>query len=346
MSEEYIPQTIPPSGTPERSVQSVEGDPLPPQPISDGEFFNIMDTEINSEVSFPEDMMSGLREKFMKMKDDYAKGDKDTQALLEADVVQTGERIQKPEQFKVDLASKCMSGSGIGHSPTKKLAEYTNDIVNIVNGTTKATYDKNTPGYEMHDGWKSMDDIGKLVTSRYVDETSKNMLNTMITDQQKLASNIQPGENAEFNWQKAHNNIRTKLVESGDMKSLATDKIFGNRVFEDDLMSAIENGTYQELGLSEEVINSMDPTPDGKISSEDAAAITSGVLQDNDMLKDYLTDYYVKAMEQNFYDSLSPDVRKATQWKNQHNPPIKETSSNNIKVKGGIVKNGIFMPNK
>ena len=101
----------------------------------------------------------------------------------------------------------------------------------------------------------------------------------------------------------------------------------------------------------------MDPTPDGKISSEDAAAITSGVLQDNDMLKDYLTDYYVKAMEQNFYDSLSPDVREATQVKQnlekKHKSPTTGLAPKpqtgfrrELKVRGGVIRDGIYIPNE
>jgi O-phosphoseryl-tRNA(Cys) synthetase len=191
-----------------------------------------------------------------------------------------------------------------------------------------------------------------MVKGRNVDESSKELIQTMISDQQSHASEIQPGDNAEFNFQKVHNNVKTKIIEQGNVNSLATDKIFGNRVFKDDLLSAIENGTYGELGLTEEAIQSMDPTPDNKISTEDAAQIVSGILQDNDMLKDYLTDYYVKAMEQNFYDSLNPDVRKAIALEKQKSKQTNNESTprtsydGGINIKGGVIKNGIFMPNK
>jgi len=316
----------------------------PQSGISNDKFFNEMDKEINKELSFPEEQMVKLREKFTAMKDKYANGNKEEQALLEADVVQTGDRISKAEMFKIDLASSVSSSSDIGHNPTGILAEYTDDVLNIVNGNNKPTYDGNVPGYELHDGWKSMEDIQNLVKSRYKDVSSKDLFQTMLQDQQKLASNIQPGENAEFNLQKAYSNISTKIIEQGDVRSLATDKIFGNRVFQDDLLSSIQNGTYGELGLDEETIKSMDPTPDGKISPEDATQIVSGILQDSDMLKEYLTDYYVKAMEQNFHDSLNPDVRKAQQTKvnKSQETPVGQRSFQGLK--GGTIVDGKFVP--
>ena len=321
--------------------------------ISDGNFFNLMDSKLNEETSFPQEQMAQLTDEFMAMKEQYANGDKKQHALLEAEVVQRGDRISKEEMFKTNLASLLGSGSKIGHSPTEKMAGYTQDVIDIVNGDNKPTYDGNTPGYELHDGWRSMDDIEKMVKSRNVDESSKELIQTMISDQQSLASEIQPGDNAEFNFQKVHNNVKTKIIEQGNINSLATDKIFGNRVFKDDLLSAIENGTYGELGLTEEVIQNMDPTPDGKISTEDAAQITSGILQDDDMLKTYLTDYYVKAIEQNFYDNLNPDVRKAKakeaqQLKKntlQQKPQLGSDFKIDIKKRGGKIKNGVYVPN-
>ena len=313
MPEENMPPILGSEGQ-EQNIPSPQQELEEPQPeISNEEFFSLMDTEMNKEPSFPEEQMMALRKKFEGMKWDYANGSKEQQAMLEADVIQTGDRLSKAEQFKVSLAGMLMSGSEIGHNPTEKLAEYTNDIVNIVNGNNEVTYDGNIPGYELHDGWTSMDDIEKLIQSRYVDTESKSLLDLMITDQQKLAADIQPGENANFNLQKAHADVRTKIVETGDMRSLAIDKIFGNRVFKDDLMSAIESGTYADFGLSEEQVMSMDPTPEDNITPEDTVAITSSIIQDENMLKEYLIDYYVKALEQNFYNSLRQDTREAWQ---------------------------------
>ena len=134
-----------------------------------------------------------------------------------------------------------------------------------------------------------------------------------------------------------------KMIETGDVRSLATDKIYGNRVFKDDLMESIASGTYADLGLSEEQIKNMDPTPNDKITYEDAAQITSSIMKDEDQLKNYLAEYYTNILEQNYYKNLHPDVRLAMDEKNKK---PKLSTDGGIKVNGGTIINGVFVPGK
>ena len=117
-------------------------------------------------------------------------------------------------------------------------------------------------------------------------------------------------------------------------------------------MKSIKMGKYTDMGLTQSQIMEMDPTPDGTISHEDAVTITSSILRDDDMLKNYLAEYYTKAMEQNYYNNLSPEVREAMQMKqNSEANPKSKTVSKNFKnplsqLKGGKVVDGIFVSNK
>ena len=351
MQEEYTPQSKQP-------VEEMEPQIKPEvEPITDGSFFQVMKNELNRDAKFPEETMAALTDKFKNEKEEYANSDKETQAKLEAGVVQTGERMFNAEEFRKSLASNLSETSGIGHSPTEKLANYTDDMVNIVNGNNEVVYKENMPGYELSDGWKSFNEIDELVKGRYVDETSKSSVQALIEDSTRQAADLQANEDATFNYQKEHKNMLEKVVETGDMKSLATDKIFGNRVFKDDLMKSIKMGKYTDMGLSEAQVMEMDPTKDGKISHEDAAMITSSILRDDDMLKNYLADYYTKAMEQNYYNNLSPEVRKAMQTKQNLQKESKAPTTGlasrpqtgfkrEIKVRGGVIRDGVYMPNE
>ena len=71
------------------------------------------------------------------------------------------------------------------------------------------------------------------------------------------------------------------------------------------------------MGLTQDQVFGLDPTKDGNISNEDALAITAEVVKDQDMLKDYLTEYFTKAVEQNYNNNLSEDVK---QQKEQDDP--------------------------
>jgi hypothetical protein len=142
-----------------------------------------------------------------------------------------------------------------------------------------------------------------------VDEASREGMKVLLDDVVRRSEQVQPGENANFNYQKEYNNIKNKIIESGNLNSLSIDKIFGNRTFKDDLTSAIQNGTYEEMGISSDQIK--DPTPrDGKITPEDAKSISDMVMQDEVLLKEYLAEYYTKALEQNWNNNLSEEVRK------------------------------------
>ena len=115
MQEEYTPQVEQPVEEVEpQSMQPVEN--MEPQiqpkvePITDDAFFRVMKDELNRDTKFSEEEMSALREKFENEKVEYANGDKETQAKLEAGVVQTGERMFNAEEFRKSLASNFSEG--------------------------------------------------------------------------------------------------------------------------------------------------------------------------------------------------------------------------------------------
>ena len=65
--------------------------------------------------------------------------------------------------------------------------------------------------------------------------------------------------------------------------------------------------------------------------------ITSSILRDDDMLKNYLADYYTKAMEQNWNNNLSPEVKRATAW---GKPYMSQTTKDTPEHKPQSVKGG------
>ena len=69
--------------------------------------------------------------------------------------------------------------------------------------------------------------------------------------------------------------------------------------------------TYEDLGvsLSEEEIQALDPTNDGKISFADAMVIFAELMSNKERAKDYVADYYTKFMEQNFNNSISEETK-------------------------------------
>jgi len=306
------------------------------------QFNRIMKDETRREPSFTDKQRDEYTDRFMNEKYQYSQTKNDREgkklrAKLEQGVVDEGKKLIEKEGLRKELADILSDTSGFGHNPMEKLGKYANDMADIVSGKKEIVYKDGKPGYKMIDGWQSISQISDGIKKQRIDQASQKGIKALIDDSVRKAENIQPGENSEFNWNKEYNNIKNKIIDVGDLSSLAIDKIFGNRIFKDDLESVISNGTYEDMGLTEEQINTMDPTNDGVVSKEDAMVITQALMQDQDMLKDHLAVYYTKAMEQNWNNNLSTEI--------QANKKINEMKPKSLKG-GTINENGVFVPNK
>ena len=305
---------------------------------------NTAKNELNRDVTQKDQNELDILEKeFRKDKEEYANNESAGPSLMKK-VVMKGERMFRSDSFRQELASLLTDTENTGHDLVSKFPDNAEDFNSIMDGSLEPTYNNNMPGYELSTGWKSQQEVIDMIKANSVDIKSKEGFKVLLDNQKALAEQANEIEGASFNWEKEYNNIMQKMVEAGDIRSLATDKIFQGRVFKDDLMESISLGSYKDLGLTDEQISKMDPTDDGKITMEDALYITSTIMKDEDQLKIYLADYYTKALEQNYYNNLNDNVRKAMLVEQGQvlNSNIK--NSNEIKVGGGIIKDGIYIP--
>ena len=308
----------------------------PPPIITSEELLNTAKTELNRDVTKRDsEEIAFLTKNFKNKKEEYAKGDKNTKAKLEAEVVQTGERIFNADSFRQELSDEINN----------------TDFQAIMDGRLEVVYDdNNTPGYELNvGGFMPMQSIIEMIKGNAVDQKSKAGLKMLLQNQKALSDKANKTKEASFNYQKEYDNVMRTIVEAGDMRSLASDKIFSDRVFKDDLFNSIQRGTYKDLGLTENTVKGMDPTPNTPITPEDALTITSAIMKDEDMLKPYLAEYFTNALEQKYLINLDENVRNdlmAKKVASSSSSAAKQIISNEIQVGGGVVKNGIYIPKK
>lgn len=266
-----------------------------------------------------------LSEKYMNRKMDYAAAKNDTQGnmvkeMINREVQADKQYLTKAMDLKTNITSTLTDTNKFGHNPTAKLgAENAEFLSSISKGEIELSFKGKNAGYQMTNGtFMSVDEIqSQLIDANKLDETARKGVKAIIDDSIRQAQDVLPGQNSKFNYQKEFNNIKNKIVNNSNLNSLANDRIFGNRVFKEDLTSAISLGTYEQMGLTQDQVFGLDPTKDGNISNEDALAITAEVMKNQDMLKDYLTEYFTKAVEQNYNNNLSEDVK---QQKEQDDP--------------------------
>ena len=296
-----------------QSQQPMEQAQPQAMPSQNEMFLKLMNDELNRDPQVTPEKREEIFGFAMNRKERFANGDKNEQANVQQETVEMAQMMTVPEEFKKKIAETLTDDTGFGHNPVEKLGPMANNIVNIINGTSQPIFKNKVPGYEMEDGkWMSMEEITDMLSGMKLDQGSKEGMKVLLDDTVRKAESIQDGDDPTFNYQKEFNNIKQKIVETGDINSLVQDKIFGNRTFKDDLMSAIQKGTYADMGIPEAQIQ--DPTPeDGRITPEDAKIISSTIMQDKEMLKDYLAEYYTKALEQNYNNNLSPAIRRNMQ---------------------------------
>ena len=309
----------------------------------------ICNREINRDPNLSQKEMNKLTDEEIQNKELYAnaKTNKEKQ-ILETRLVEKAQSITMPEQFRKNIADTVVDQESFGHNPVQKLGEFTEDFARMVSGQSPVTYKEKQPGHKLSNGkWMSFDEIIEKLNGMKVDSGSRVGIKTLVDDVVRKAEDIKPGENATFNYQKEFNNVKNKVIETGNLESLTHDKIFGNRVFKDDLQSAIQMGTYKELGLTDVQVERMDPTPEDKITQEDAQIITDTIIKDKNLLTNYLSEYYTKALEQNWDNNLSEEVRKNKKMNQSIPQSIKQAEQTKPQVlKGGSInENGVFVPN-
>ena len=337
MEEEYVPQS-------QQPIEQARPQAIPSQ---NEMFLQAMNSELNRDPKVTPEEREELTNWTMQKKAEFADGNKHDQANVQQETIEKAQMMTVPEEFKKKTAETLTDTQNFGHNPVEKLGPMANDIMNIINGSSQPIFKDKVPGYEMSDGkWLSMEDITDKISGMKVDQASREGIKALVDNVVNLAGDVNPGDDPAFNYQKEYNNVKEKIVETGNLASLSMDRMFGNRTFKDDLISAIQKGTYTDMGIPEAQVK--DPTPeDGRITSEDAKIISDAIMQDETMLKDYLAEYYTKALEQNYINNLSPAARRNLKMninKPQVTNPVTQATP---QTKEGIInEDGIFIPNE
>ena len=118
------------------------------------------------------------------------------------------------------------------------------------------------------------------------------------------ADRSDPYNFVEFDYETQRGKI-SNIVNQASTKSMAlSDKFIPGRVFRDDLISMLKDGSYGDLGVDVGDVQSVDPDSDGDgtefISDGDAITIADALINDNDLCKDYLTEYFTQHAKTNW----------------------------------------------
>ena len=158
----------------------------------------------------------------------------------------------------------------------------------------------------------TMDELKEHVKSRAKDQQTANTLEANIVNGATKAQNLKEGDSLDFDREEAKNRY-SKILDTTDLYKAATKNMIGNTSFEQDLMEKLKSMEYSQLGIDDATVNRLDPTDDGTISEDDARVIVDKILDNEEMLKGYLTDYFTLYEEREFKNNMPKDLKESIQ---------------------------------
>ena len=183
---------------------------------------------------------------------------------------------------------------------------------------------------DINDGskvWTSHHDIREMVIENSFDKSINNTIADVSSDMYKegFSGGI-------FDEESLRNGIIGQIIEEGRMRSLKEDphlNLFDKdgepRVWKDDMKEAIAKGptgegtTYEDLGLTPELVAALDPTPPkGVISGDDVNVIFDKIDNDDQLSRKFLADYFLNHYEKQHQKGVN--AKKAKENKASGNP--------------------------
>ena len=147
-------------------------------------------------------------------------------------------------------------------------------------------------------------DLNRLNKEFSFDAQSKTVFDAYLGEMVAEADKSDPYNFVEFDYETQRGKV-SNIVNQASTKSMAlSDKFIPGRVFRDDLISMLKDGSYEDLGVDIGDVQSVDPDSDQDgtetISDSDAITIADALINDNDLCKDYLTEYFTQHAKTNW----------------------------------------------
>ena len=314
--------------------------------MNKSEFKQIMEREMERDASLDDAKENEIRGKLGPLKEEYINAsNQETKNSIERKILKLAQEEQGDAEGRSGLAETGLDKMEFdGRLPIfKVMADIVENNVEKIteeDGSIKYTYTDNAP-----EGFEEPFAISQVIekTQEFQkDERFVGNFEGLMNNNINQIQNIKEGDSEEFPFESVYSNILNNVINSDDSNiySIANHKNFGNKSWKDSLVENITQGTYKDLGITPSEIESLDPTPDGQITPEDARVIVDKFeFEDKPELREELANYYTKIIEKQW----NANIPKKPKEENKEADIAKKiyTGNNNTKTK----KRNIYNPN-
>jgi hypothetical protein len=255
------------------------------------------------------DFMTGLREEYIKVQDSDENIDKEKlMSKYKRYITDARARVDDSIELRDHMAlinnTSELTGAGWKKFKRSKLGQ---EFSSAMNGEKKMTWQGDMAGYIIDGSFMSIYDMRKVLDKNTFDVSSRNVINGVIDYAQMLGSYEDAGE---LDMYDIATKIRNEVVLKGNRYSLINDNHIPteNGSFKLDLVGRLQEMTYADLGITDEMINNIDENlgsvkvSDG-INSDEAEVIADELLKDDELTNEYLTNYFAQHVKSQ-YDFL------------------------------------------
>lgn len=291
-----------------------------------GKAYDLNAQKVLDNSDLPYEEWSALYDQLQSKREDYISGDKKQKAEAIRDMNMKAKDYSDYKSFRTDLsAAQKDKTAGISASWQGKDREA---IMSVLENTPNLVQkpcvdedgnpvddcpDKGKMGVLVGEEWMDMTTLNSKLKENMIDVGSRDLLNVYSTQAKVDSKNIQYGQNGDFNYDSAYEEIHQNVVgKSQNLKSLVHDEMIGGRSFYSDLMGRLQEQKYEDLGIDQETIDSIEGIdPSDGIDAEEASLIANTLINDNtysDQLKVEIAEYFTGHVQNNWNDASGSRV--------------------------------------
>jgi len=178
------------------------------------------------------------------------------------------------------------------------------EIASALSGEKELSWENDFAGYVINDEFMSTYDIRKLIDKKTFDLPSRNLISSVMEYAQVLGSYQDSGD---LNMKDIEFKIKNEVVSKGNRDSLINDTMVQTEggSFKQDMINRLQEMTYQDLGITENMLNNIDESLDSVtvsdgINEDEAIIIAEELLKNKEMTDDYLTKYYARHVKSHY----------------------------------------------
>ena len=172
------------------------------------------------------------------------------------------------------------------------------DFANAISDPNRIEIVDGKAGITINGEFMDVNAINDYVKSKSMDTSFSEVMKAVEFGQQEDRKDY--GDDYEFDRAYVRSQIRADITKNSNARSLFEDNLYGNRNFKADLIEALGNQTYGNLGITEDMLSESDVNVSDGLDEQEIKNITEYLMNDEFTLRDMLTEYYTDLIEDQF----------------------------------------------